>query len=125
MADRLAFKSHGLPHQAACTLCEQNDEFISQLLTGCAFSQKDWFSVLQAHVHGAKSIWPAPECLIKIDASWLAEATSMVPSQSGPCAFSQKDWFSVLTGCAFSQKDWFSVLQAHVHGAKSIWPAPA
>jgi len=44
-ADRLARK--GLPHPAACPLCDQVAETIDHLLVECVFSRQVWFSVLQ------------------------------------------------------------------------------
>jgi hypothetical protein len=44
-ADRLAKK--GLPHPAACPLCDQVEETVDHLLVACVFSLQVWFSVLQ------------------------------------------------------------------------------
>ena len=71
MADQL-----GRLEPAMCPLCEQDNEFISHLLTGCDFSPEVWFNVLQARVHGVKSICPVPD---EDFCSWLAKAARQQP----------------------------------------------
>uniref|UniRef100_A0A0A9CIF0 Reverse transcriptase zinc-binding domain-containing protein n=1 Tax=Arundo donax TaxID=35708 RepID=A0A0A9CIF0_ARUDO len=42
--DRLA--KRGLPHPAACPLCDQAEESINHILTSCAFAREFWFTLL-------------------------------------------------------------------------------
>uniref|UniRef100_A0A453KVK7 Reverse transcriptase zinc-binding domain-containing protein n=1 Tax=Aegilops tauschii subsp. strangulata TaxID=200361 RepID=A0A453KVK7_AEGTS len=43
-AERLA--RHGLPHELACALCDQEDETMQHLLAGCSFSRQVWHDIL-------------------------------------------------------------------------------
>uniref|UniRef100_A0A453K6B6 Reverse transcriptase zinc-binding domain-containing protein n=1 Tax=Aegilops tauschii subsp. strangulata TaxID=200361 RepID=A0A453K6B6_AEGTS len=43
-AERLAI--HGLPHEPACALCDQEDETMQHLMAGCSFSHQVWYDVL-------------------------------------------------------------------------------
>jgi hypothetical protein len=43
-SERLARR--GLPHAPRCLLCDQSEETMARILTGCSFSRKVWFEVL-------------------------------------------------------------------------------
>ena len=45
-SDRL--KRRGLPHQAACPFCDQEDESVDHLLLSCSFTRTVWFQVMRA-----------------------------------------------------------------------------
>jgi hypothetical protein len=44
-ADRLARQN--LPHPEQCPFCNQEDETIHHLLTGCVFARQFWHVILQ------------------------------------------------------------------------------
>ncbi|WVZ57357.1 hypothetical protein U9M48_007751 [Paspalum notatum var. saurae] len=56
--DRLA--KRGLPHPAACPLCDQSDETIQHLLISCVFAREVWTAILSKL--GLAFIAPQPGC---------------------------------------------------------------
>ncbi|WVZ69533.1 hypothetical protein U9M48_018306 [Paspalum notatum var. saurae] len=57
-ADRLA--KRGLPHPAACPLCDKSDETIQHLLISCVFAREVWTAILSKL--GLAFIAPQPGC---------------------------------------------------------------
>jgi hypothetical protein len=49
-SERLARR--GLPHQAACPLCDQEQETIDHILVSCVFARSVWHSILDAWGRG-------------------------------------------------------------------------
>ena len=78
-ADRLARR--GLPHPEKCTLCDQEEEDIQHLLTGCMFARQFWYSLF--HYVGFSSLTPTPT-EASFDAWWeRVEAAVSSDAQKG------------------------------------------
>ena len=57
-ADKLA--KRGLPHPAACPLCDQAEETVQHILVSCVFAWRAWTLIL--HELGLPAIVPQPGC---------------------------------------------------------------
>ncbi|GJM95659.1 hypothetical protein PR202_ga12428 [Eleusine coracana subsp. coracana] len=71
-ADHL--KRRHLPHPESCPFCDQEDETIDHLLTGCVFAHQFWFTVLQRF--GLAALAPQP--VDNLFETWWSRIAAMV-----------------------------------------------